>query len=74
MFSGAIRQIKVMTVIHIGKKKAQVSLFVYDVIIITGDSKIPLCRPGWPRTQKSSCLCLPSAGIKGMHHHCLARF
>jgi hypothetical protein len=28
-----------------------------------------LCRPGWPRTQKSSCLCLPSAGIKGVHHH-----
>jgi hypothetical protein len=28
-----------------------------------------LCRPGWPRTQKSSFLCLPSAGIKGMHHH-----
>ena len=31
-----------------------------------------LCRPGWPRTQKSACLCLPSAGIKGMCHHCLA--
>jgi hypothetical protein len=28
-----------------------------------------LCRPGWPRTQKSACLCLPSAGIKGMCHH-----
>jgi hypothetical protein len=28
-----------------------------------------LCRPGWPRTQKSACLCLPSAGIKGMRHH-----
>ena len=22
-----------------------------------------LCRPGWPRTQKSACLCLWSAGI-----------
>jgi hypothetical protein len=31
-----------------------------------------LCRPGWPRTQKSSCLCIPSVGIKGVHHHCLA--
>jgi hypothetical protein len=20
-----------------------------------------LCRPGWPRTQKSTCLCLPCA-------------
>jgi hypothetical protein len=28
-----------------------------------------LCRPGWPRTQKSACLCLPSAGIKSVHHH-----
>jgi hypothetical protein len=28
-----------------------------------------LCRPGWPWTQKSACLCLPSAGIKGLHHH-----
>ena len=28
-----------------------------------------LCRPGWPRTQKSMCLCLPSAGIKGVVAH-----
>jgi hypothetical protein len=28
-----------------------------------------LCRPGWPQTQKSACLCLPSPGIKGLHHH-----
>jgi hypothetical protein len=27
-----------------------------------------LCRPGWPRTQKSTCLCLPNAGIKGVCH------
>ena len=33
-----------------------------------------LCRPGWPRIQKSACLCLPSAGIKGVHHHCPANF
>jgi hypothetical protein len=25
--------------------------------------------PGWPRPQKSTCLCLPSAGIKGVRHH-----
>jgi hypothetical protein len=31
-----------------------------------------LCRPGWPRTQKSACLCIPSAGIKGVQYHCLA--
>jgi hypothetical protein len=24
-----------------------------------------LCRPGWSQTQKSACLCLPSAGVKG---------
>jgi hypothetical protein len=28
-----------------------------------------LYRPGWPWTQKSDCLCLPSAGIKGSCHH-----
>jgi hypothetical protein len=28
-----------------------------------------LCRPGWPRTQKSTCLCLPRAGTKGMRRH-----
>ena len=31
-----------------------------------------LCRLGWPRTQKSACLCLPSAEIKDMCHRCLA--
>ena len=24
------------------------------------------CRPGWSRTQKFACLCLPIAGIKGV--------
>jgi hypothetical protein len=33
-----------------------------------------LCRPGWPRIQKSACLHLPSSGIKGVHHHCPAPF
>jgi hypothetical protein len=33
-------------------------------------SWISLCRPGWPQTQKSACLCLPSAGITGVYHHC----
>ena len=28
-----------------------------------------LCKPGKPRTQKSTCLCLPSAEIKGVRHH-----
>jgi hypothetical protein len=43
--------------------------------------RISLCSPGCPGThsvdqadleQKSTCLCLPSAGIKGVHHHCPA--
>jgi hypothetical protein len=29
---------------------------------------LELCRPGWSRTQKSACLRLPSAGIKGVRH------
>jgi hypothetical protein len=43
-----------------------------------------LCSPGCPgtnsvnqavlETQKSACLCLPSAGIKGVRHHCLALY
>jgi hypothetical protein len=28
-----------------------------------------LYKPGWPQTQRSSCLCLPGAGIKGVCHH-----
>jgi hypothetical protein len=36
---------------------------------------LELCGPGWPGTQKSTCLCLPSAGIKGVcHHHPACKF
>lgn len=28
-----------------------------------------LCRPPWTRTQRFICLCLPTAGIKGILHH-----
>ena len=28
-----------------------------------------LCRPEWPQTQRSACLCLLSARIKGTYHH-----
>ena len=28
-----------------------------------------LCTPGWPRTQRSACYYLLSAGTKGVHHH-----
>jgi hypothetical protein len=30
-----------------------------------------ICRPGWPRTHRSACLCLPSAGTKGVRHQLL---
>jgi hypothetical protein len=44
-----------------------VCLFVFGIgffCVAPGNS---LCRPGWPRTQKFTCLCLPSAGIKPPH-------
>lgn len=28
-----------------------------------------LCRTGWPPTQRSTCLCLPNAGFKGMYDY-----
>ena len=34
---------------------------------------LELCWSGWPHTQRSTCLCLPSAEIKGMRHHCPAQ-
>jgi hypothetical protein len=49
--------------------------------VFLGD-RVSLCSPGCPGThsvdqaglelRKSACLCLPSAGIKGMCHHCPA--
>jgi hypothetical protein len=33
-----------------------------------------LCRPGWPWTQRSTCLCLLRARIKGVSHYCLAQW
>lgn len=30
----------------------------------------PLCGPGWSRTQRCTCLCFLSFGIKGVRHHC----
>ena len=27
---------------------------------------VALCTPGWHRTQKLACLCLPGAGIEGV--------
>jgi hypothetical protein len=46
-----------------------VLLFFFFFFFFVSLSWNSLCRPGWPQTQKSACLCLPSAGIKGVHHH-----
>jgi hypothetical protein len=32
-----------------------------------------LCSLGWPRIPRPTCFCLPSAGIKGVCHHHLAK-
>jgi hypothetical protein len=55
-------------------------LFCFVLFFVFWD-RVSLCSPGCPgthfvdqaglelRTQKSACLCLASAGIKGVHHH-----
>jgi hypothetical protein len=46
--------------------------FVWFFLLLffeTGFLCIALAIPGWPGTQKPACLCLPSAGIKGLRHH-----
>lgn len=30
---------------------------------------LELCKPGWPRTQRSDCLCCLSVRIKGVYRH-----
>jgi hypothetical protein len=64
--------------------RAYFYLFIYSFILVFQD-RVPLypvppwlswnslCRPGWPLNQKSACLCLPSAGIKGVCHHAWPR-
>jgi hypothetical protein len=47
-------------------------LFFQDRVSLCSPGCPELSRAGWPQTQKSACLCLPSAGIKVVQHHCLA--
>ena len=52
-------------------------LLLFCFVFLTGFLCIALAvlelfGPGWSQTQKSSCFCLPSAGIKGVCHHCPA--
>ena len=42
-------------------------VFTQTVSLLCWLSFNSLCRPGWPRTQRSPCHCLLSAGIKGVH-------
>ena len=43
-------------------------LFFETAFLCIALAVLELCRPGWPRTQKSACLCLRSAGIKDVRH------
>ena len=52
------------------------STHAYRKISFFFQDRVSLCSHGcpsvgWPRTQKFTCLCLPSAGIKGVCRHCL---
>ena len=62
------------------KKTIKVLLFVCFLVLFFFRDRVSLYHPGCPgthsvdqagldRTQKSACLCLPSAGIKGVCHH-----
>ena len=55
--------------------------FVSLVLVLVFQDMVSLCSPSWPETHSvdqagfklsSTCLCLPSAGIKGVCHHLLA--
>jgi hypothetical protein len=54
-------------------------LAFFFLLFLVFRDRVSLCSPGCPgthfvdqaglETQKSACLCLPSAGIKGVRHH-----
>ena len=46
--------------------------FFVCLFVFVFQNKVSLYSPGWPGTQRSTCLCLPSAWIKGVRHHHLA--
>ena len=45
-------------------------LFFETGFLCVAMAVLELCRPGWPQTQKSACLCLTSAWTKGVRYHC----
>ena len=60
-------------------EKKEVELLSHLALVVLGTrglvdffffrDRVSLCSPGCPQTQKSACLCLPSARIKGVQHH-----
>jgi hypothetical protein len=51
-----------------GRDLLHLSCFVLFCFVFVFRDRVSLCSPGCPGTQKSACLCLPSAGIKGVRH------
>ncbi|GAB1298665.1 Protein RFT1 homolog [Apodemus speciosus] len=73
-----------LTITVFGFAYSQLALDIYGgAMLSSGSDRVSLCSPGCPGThsvdqaglelQKSTCLCLPSAGITGMRHHCPAQ-
>lgn len=44
-------------------------VFVAVVLVLSVLRLFPVCSLGCPGPQRSTCLCLPRAGIKGMCYH-----
>ena len=42
---------------------------IFCLFVYLFQDRVSLYSPGCPGNQKSTCLCLPSAGIKGVSHH-----
>lgn len=51
-----------------------VGCFWHRVSCSLGYSRTSLCRTDWPRTEGSSCLCIPSAGIKDVYYTTIPGF
>ena len=64
-------------------QKALEFIHSFVCLFICFRDKVSLCSPGCPGThsveqaglklKSSACLYLPSAGVKGVPHHCLAK-
>ena len=63
---------------HLALHSAGITCHHIQVLILCHWDRISLChpgwpatlyRPGWPWTQRSTCFCLTSVGIKGVSQH-----